>query len=66
MYLGHVIFLIGLSLTFKSLLAGLITIATAVWFHRRVVDDEKRLAKLLGPEYLEYKDRVKRWLPGLF
>ena len=66
MYLGHILFLIGLTLTLGSLLAGLLTVATAVWFHRRVLDDEKRLAELLGPDYLAYKNRVKRWIPGLF
>ncbi len=36
MYLGHIIFLTGLSLTLRSWLAALITIAVAVWFHLRV------------------------------
>lgn len=35
MYLGHMIFLIGLTLTLKSWLAASITVATAIWFHRR-------------------------------
>ena len=36
MYLGHVIFLIGLTLALQSVLAALITVATAAWFHLRV------------------------------
>lgn len=66
MYLGHIIFLTGLTLTLKSLLAALITVATALWFHFRVRGDEKKLAQLLGEPYLAYAKQVKRWLPGLF
>lgn len=32
MYLGHLIFLIGLTLTLRSWLGALITVAVAVWF----------------------------------
>ncbi len=66
MYLGHIIFLTGLSLTLKSLLAALITVATTLWFHFRVRGDEQRLVQLLGAPYIDYTARVKRWLPGLF
>jgi Phospholipid methyltransferase len=65
MYLGHVIFLIGLTLTLKSWLAGLMTVAVAAWFHRRVVGDEAKLIERLGRPYVDYQVRVKRWLPGL-
>jgi hypothetical protein len=41
MYLGHIIFLIGLSLTLRSWLAALITVAVTIWFHFRVVADER-------------------------
>jgi len=66
MYLGHLIFLLGLTLTLHSMASGLITIGTAIWFHSRVLKDEKRLDKRLGKPYLEYKDKVKRWVPKLF
>jgi hypothetical protein len=66
MYLGHIIFLIGLTLTFKSWLAALITIGTAIWFHTRVVGDEKKLIERLGQPYVDYMSNVKRWIPGLF
>jgi len=66
MYLGHILYLIGLTLTLKSLLATLITIGAAIWFHFRVLGDEKRLAERLGAPYVEYTSRVKRWIPGLF
>jgi protein-S-isoprenylcysteine O-methyltransferase Ste14 len=66
MYLGHIIFLVGLSLTLKSWLAALITISTAIWFHMRVVSDENKLTERLGNPYIDYLLKVKRWIPGLF
>jgi len=66
MYLGHIIFLIGLTLTLKSWLAAMITVGVAIWFHRRVLSDEKELAQTLGQPSVEYIQSVKRWIPGLF
>lgn len=66
MYLGHIIFLIGLSLTLQSILAALITLGTAIWFHYRVLGDEGRLSELFGTPYLDYMKDTKRWIPGLF
>jgi len=66
MYLGHVIFLIGVTLTLQSWLAALITIGTAIWFHIRVIGDEKELIKRLGEPYVDYLSNVKRWIPRLF
>ncbi len=66
MYLGHIIFLIGLTLTLKSWLAAVITLGTAIWFHNRVVGDEKNLIAQLGEPYVDYLNNVKRWIPGLF
>jgi protein-S-isoprenylcysteine O-methyltransferase Ste14 len=66
MYLGHIIFLAGLALTLRSWFAGLITIAVAVWFHFRVLADERNLSVKLGPSYVSYTKSVKRWVPGLF
>ncbi len=66
MYLGHIIFLAGLALTLKSWLATLIMLLVAIWFHRRVLADERNLARHLGAPYVAYTKRVKRWVPGLF
>ena len=66
MYLGHIIFLIGLTLTLKSWLAAMITAGVAIWFHRRVVDDEQKLRESLGQPFIDYMNSVKRWVPGLF
>lgn len=66
MYLGHIIFLTGLTLSLQSLLAGAITVATAIWFQGRVLKDERRLSKQFGQPYADYTSRVRRWVPGLF
>jgi hypothetical protein len=65
MYLGHIIYLTGLSLTLQSWFAAVITVVVALWFHRRVIGDEKKLAARLGEPYRQYMKSVKRWLPGL-
>jgi protein-S-isoprenylcysteine O-methyltransferase Ste14 len=66
MYLGHVLFLIGLALTLHSLVAALIAVGTTLWFHRRVLEDERNLARSFGEPYLQYRAKVARWIPGLF
>jgi hypothetical protein len=66
MYLGHMIFLVGLALTLKSVLAALIAAACGIWFHFRVRRDERRLRERFGQAYIGYQERVKRWLPGIF
>ena len=66
MYLGHIIFLLGLTLSLRSALGALITLAALVWFQLRVQRDESRLRERFGQPYVDYKARVKRWVPGLF
>jgi protein-S-isoprenylcysteine O-methyltransferase Ste14 len=44
----------------------MITIGTAIWFHTRVVADEKNLVQTLSQPYIDYLFSVKRWIPGLF
>jgi len=66
MYLGHIIFLTGLTLTLHSWLAAAITIGVAIWFHARVLGDEKKLRERLGQPYVDYMNSVKRWIPGFF
>jgi protein-S-isoprenylcysteine O-methyltransferase Ste14 len=66
MYLGHLIFLAGLAITFWSWLALIVLVLRALWFHRRVRQDEARLERIFGAEYLAYCSRVKRWIPGIW
>jgi protein-S-isoprenylcysteine O-methyltransferase Ste14 len=63
MYLGHLIFMAGLVITFRSWFALILLVARAIWFQRRVWEDEARLEKEFGAEYSAYRGRVKRWIP---
>ncbi|MGH7247891.1 MAG: methyltransferase family protein [Pseudomonadota bacterium] len=65
MYLGHLIFMAGLTLTFRSWLALSILLLNLIWFHFRVRRDEEHLLRLFGTPYAEYCRRVKRWIPGV-
>jgi protein-S-isoprenylcysteine O-methyltransferase Ste14 len=65
MYLGHLVFMLGLAVALRSYVALALLALRAIWFHRRVVADEERLAARFGAEYTDYMRRVKRWLPGV-
>ena len=65
MYLGHLIFMLGLALTFWSWFALVLFALRAAWFQRRVLGDEARLAAAFGDDYAAYRARVKRWVPGV-
>jgi len=65
MYLGHLIFFAGLALTLGSWIAAAVFAFHAIWFDRRVREDEARLAELFGDDYRDYCRHVKRWIPGL-
>jgi hypothetical protein len=62
MYLGHVVFLTGLSLATRSRLVALITVLLLPWFDARAREDEKRLVEIFGTDYESYRDSVPRWL----
>lgn len=65
MYLGHLIFSLGLVLVFRSPFAALLAFSRIVYFQRRVFDDEARLQSLFGDEYEAYKQQVRRWIPRI-
>ena len=66
MYLGHLVFFLGLAVTLGSWIAAAVFAFHAVWFDRRVREDEARLRERFGPEYEGYCARVKRWIPGIY
>ena len=66
MYLGHLLFLLGLAMTTLSWLALLILIGNLFWFHQRVLKDEARLKEAFGSSYTAYKAKVKRWIPYVY
>ena len=65
MYLGHLIFLLGLAITFWSAPALVLFLVHVVWFDRRVRGDEAKLTARFGAAYAGYTGRVKRWIPGI-
>ena len=65
MYLGHLIFMLGLAITFCSVPAALLLVFHVFWFHRRVLEDEAHLSAAFGEAYSSYLVRVKRWIPGV-
>ena len=65
MYLGHLIFMLGLVVTFYSVPAVLLLLFHVFWFQRRVLEDEAQLQTLFGVSFDAYRARVKRWIPGV-
>lgn len=65
MYLGHLVFLLGLALATRSPVAAAALAVNVPWFDRHAQRDEERLTELFGETYTAYRERVPRWLPGL-
>ncbi|MDQ6685765.1 MAG: isoprenylcysteine carboxylmethyltransferase family protein [Pseudomonadota bacterium] len=65
MYLGHLIFFVGLAIGFSGV-AWVVLTAHALWFDQRVRADERHLVVQFGAPYQAYVERVRRWLPGLY
>lgn len=63
MYLGHVMFLAGLTLVSRSPAALAVTVAAVPWFDTRTRHDEERLTAQFGAEYARYAASVPRWIP---
>jgi len=66
MYLGHMIFLLGIALVLGSWIAAAVLAFHVVWFDRRAREDERHLEALFGDAYRDYRGRVKRWIPGVY
>jgi protein-S-isoprenylcysteine O-methyltransferase Ste14 len=61
MYLGHLIFMLGLAVTFHSAPALALLIFHMWWFHQRVLEDETHMTALFGDGFADYAHRVRRW-----
>ena len=61
MYLGHIVWMVGLVLVTRSPLALVAAAIRIPWYDARAAEDEKRLEKAFGPGYVAYRDRVPRW-----
>lgn len=61
MYTGHLIFMLGLVVTFSSWLGAVLLAFHIWWFQGRVLEDEAHMQALFGDEYAAYAKRVRRW-----
>ena len=61
MYAGHLIFMVGLVITFSSPLAFALLAFHCWWFHQRALGDETHMRELFGTDYEAYALRVRRW-----
>lgn len=66
MYLGHMIFMAGLAITFQSWTAIALLLFHLYWFEARVREDEAHLRQLFGEAYRAYMVRTKRWIPFIY
>jgi protein-S-isoprenylcysteine O-methyltransferase Ste14 len=65
MYLGHLIFLLGLALTFRSWFGLALFLVHIPWFNGRILRDEVRLKRIFGDDYARYLRRTRRWIPAI-
>ncbi len=63
MYVGMGLMLVGWGIWLCSLYALLLPTTFVLYMNRfQIGPEEKALRELFGPEFLAYKDRVRRWL----
>lgn len=65
-YLGHLIFILGLFLTLQSWLTFGVLVVLGGWYEFRVREDEQHLSKIFGDVYSSYKSQTKRWIPYIY
>ncbi len=63
MYLGLLLLLFGFAYWQQNVL-GLATCVLFVWYMNRfqIVPEEKTLTRVFGKAYVDYKNRVRRWI----
>ena len=62
MYLGHLLFMVGLVGVTRSPLALVLAARAVLRFTGRVRIDEERLERAFGDEYRAYRARAPRWI----
>ena len=66
MYLGGLLFMPGVALTFRSWLAIPVSVLTAIFVMIRIRQEEKLLAEHIGSEFEAYRSRTWRLLPYVY
>jgi len=63
MYVGSIIFLIGLSILIQNVLSFIILIMFFLIMDKMFIPfEEEKMEKTFGKKYLEYKKKVRRWI----
>lgn len=63
MYLGFILFLLGLGVLLGSVVAIIPTIIMFLILQIKFIPmEEKSMESIFGQEYLEYKHRIRRWI----
>lgn len=63
MYIGKLIWVVGLAVMLGSLIVFLFPVLFFVFANFVIVPrEESRLEQMLGEQYIQYKQRVRRWL----
>ena len=63
MYLGALLVYLAFFLTTLSIICLILMVVIVIIYDRAASYEEKQLIKLFGEEYLQYKTRVKKWIP---
>ena len=66
MYLGTLLFCLGVIFISFSLVSIAIWIAFFIFYDRMAAYEEKSLIAILGDEYVAYQKRVSKWLPTVW
>jgi protein-S-isoprenylcysteine O-methyltransferase Ste14 len=63
MYLGGVVFAFGLAILLGSLISFIFPILLFMLLNFLYIpQEEQRLTKIFGSQYLDYKNRIRRWI----
>ena len=63
MYLGTLFFCLAFLFSSVSLVSIGIWVAFFIFYDRMATYEEKSLIKIIGEDYIAYKNRVSKWLP---
>jgi protein-S-isoprenylcysteine O-methyltransferase Ste14 len=66
MYLGPLLIYLSLIFLTMSLISLIPLIVIFFLYNFLVNDEEKDLERILGQEYVDYKNRVARWIPKIY
>ena len=66
MYLGALLFYLGVTILMFSLLPFIIFVAIFIFYNIIAKHEEKLLLNQFGDDYVQYMKKVSRWIPKLY